>query len=187
MARLLVAAVPAELGPLPGLALGVGLVRATAALARHLAGARPDAVILVGTAGSLPGGPPVGAVIAARRLVPGAPAASLGLGYVPLPCPPLEADPALRRALRLPEADVVTNVAITTDPRLADALAAEASVEHMEAYGAAWACAEAAVPFAAVLGITNRVGPDAHAEWRAHRAAAEAAARAAVASLLDGR
>jgi purine-nucleoside phosphorylase len=71
---------------------------------------------------------------------------------------------------------VVCCTAITTDPGVAGALAAEGDVEHMEAFGVAWACARAGVPFAAVLGITNAVGPNAHAEWKANRAAAQAAA-----------
>lgn len=186
MGLLVVAAAPTELGDLSGEALGVGVVRATAATARRLARGEVDGVVLVGTAGALPGGPEIGAVVAARRVSLGSTAAALGLGYVPLAPPPLAGDAGLRARLALPEVDVVTHVAITTDPALADRVAAEASVEHMEAYGVAWACAEAGVPFVAVLGITNRVGPDAHAEWMAHRAEAESAARDAVRRRLLG-
>jgi 3-methyl-2-oxobutanoate hydroxymethyltransferase len=49
----------------------------------------------------------------------------------------------------------------------------------------ALACQEAGVPFLAVLGIANEVGPQAHAQWRAHRAEAEAAARRAVGVLAE--
>ena len=41
------------------------------------------------------------------------------------------------------------------------------------------------MPFVAVLGVANVVGPTAHEEWRANRALAEAAAREAVATLLS--
>lgn len=172
---LIVAAVPEELGELPGLALGIGLVAATATLARRLAAGDVGRVLLVGTAGALPGGPAVGSVVQGGRLGLGAPAVHLGLGYQPGAPPVL-----VGLDLGLPPADVLTQLAVTTDPGLVARLAPW-QVEHMETYGAAWACHAAGVPFGCVLGITNRVGPDAHAEWRANRGAVEAAARAALA------
>jgi len=57
-------------------------------------------------------------------------------------------------------------------------------VEHLEAYGVACACAGADVPFLAILGITNLVGPDAHVQWLTHRNQAQDAARRAAATLL---
>lgn len=179
---LYVAAVAEELGPLDGEALGIGLVAATAGAARLCAERRPAAVVLVGTAGAFPGadGIPIGAVVVGTSLVLGAPAVLLGLGYQPSPPPSLLADPALTGAMihagAVPAA-VLTQLAITTDPDLAARLGVEWGVEHMEAYGVAWACHAAGVPFVAVLGITNGVGPDAHAQWRAHRSGAEASAR----------
>lgn len=181
-----VAAVSAELGDLDGVALGVGVVPAGVAAARLLATDRPDAVVLVGTAGAY-GDVPIGAVVAARRVGLVSGTATLGLGYVPLAPPPLATDPALRAALALPEADVATLVAITTDPALAGRIGADWQIEHMEAYGVAAACAAAGVPFVAVLGVTNRVGPAAHAEWKANRDACQRAAVAAVARLVASR
>lgn len=178
MSALLVAAVPAELGDLPGVALGIGLVAAAASMARVLAEARPERVVLLGTAGSF-GEVAVGTVVQGRRLGLGAAAVTLGLGYQPgAPAPLTGID------LGLPSADVLTNLAVTTDPDLAARFGADWQIEHMEAFGAAWACAAAGVPFGVVLGVTNRVGPSAHAEWRARRAAVEAATRAAVAEVL---
>ncbi|HNC95361.1 MAG TPA: hypothetical protein PKW90_04500, partial [Myxococcota bacterium] len=52
-----VAAVGDELGSLPGAVLGVGPVVAAASMASLLAAERPDAVVLIGTAGAFPGGP----------------------------------------------------------------------------------------------------------------------------------
>jgi purine-nucleoside phosphorylase len=182
-----VAAVREELGDLDGIALGVGVLPAGIAAARLLATERPDGVVLVGTAGAYPGGPAVGSVVTASVLDLGSGARAMGLGYVPLAPGPLPSDPALRARLALPEATVVSLVAITTDPTLAARLGADWQVEHMEAYGVAAACAAVGVPFAAVLGITNDVGPGAHAEWRANRDTCQRAAVAAVARLLrDG-
>ena len=175
---LLVAAVPAELGDLPGEALGIGLVAAAASLAAILATRRPARVILLGTAGSF-GELPVGAVIQGRRLGLGVVGVALGLGYQPGAPEPIDG-----LDLGLPPADVLTNLAVTTDPSLAGHFATTWQIEHMETFGAAWACRAAGVPFGVVLGVTNRVGPAAHAEWRANRGVVEAATRAAVAAVL---
>ena len=183
---ILVAAVPEELGDLDGVALGVGVVPASIAMGRLLATQRPRGVVLVGTAGAY-GDLPIGAVIAAKRVGLVSGTATLGRGYVPLAPPPLEADATLRARLGLPEADVATLVAITTDTELSAKIGGSWQVEHMEAYAIAAACAAAGVPFAVVLGITNRVGPAAHAEWRANRERCQAAAVAAVARVVGGR
>ena len=186
----LVAAVADELGDLDGVALGVGPLRAAAAMARSLARARPRAVLLVGSAGAYPGGPPVGAVVSGGRLGWCDGASAVGAAYTPLPPPPLQADADLSARLGLTAAAVLTVPAITTDPAMVAALAHSAggpwAVEHLEATAVALACAAAGVPFACALGIANRVGPDAHAEWKANRAAAEAGARAAARRALEG-
>lgn len=184
MEPLFVAAVAAELGDLRGHALGVGALVAGVRLAGLLDQLCPSAVVLVGSAGAYAGGPPIGRAIAASQIGWGAAVADLDAGYVPLPQPPIDADPSLLEALRLPHARVLTTVAISTDPALVARRGADWQVEHLEAYGAALACAERGIPFVAVLGIANRVGPDAHAEWVAHRAEAEQAARTAARRLV---
>lgn len=184
---MLVAAVAAELGPLPGEALGVGPIRAACTLSRLLATRRPSAVLLLGSCGAYDPAHPLGVARVSRRLGWADGAATAGLAYVPAPPPVLEANLGLRAALGLDCADVLTLASICADAALAGRLAATDgpwALEHMEAYGAALACAEAGVPFAAVLGVANHVGPGAHAQWLAHRGAAEAAARAAIAAFL---
>lgn len=180
---LVVAAVRAELGELPGHAVGVGPIRAavgaTALIARH----RPDAVVLIGSCGAYRADHAIGQAYAAVLVGTGDAAAASGLAYVPLPAPPLLGDPDLLARLEVPQARVLTLAAITRDPALSGPLAADWDLEHMEAFGVAHACAQAGVPFVAVLGVANRVGPDAHAEWTQNRGMAEHAARVAVAPL----
>jgi nucleoside phosphorylase len=180
---LIVAAVREELGDLFGQAVGVGPVAAAAGTAALVARHRPDAVVLVGSAGRYASGPPIGCAIVADRLGYASGAAALGRAYVPRAPAPLRAESRLASRAALPSADVLTTDAITTDAELSAHFGATWAVEHLEAYAVAAACAAAGVPFAAVLGIANDVGPDAHAQWRAHRAAAENAARIGVARI----
>lgn len=176
-------AIPSELGALSGFAVGVGPVRAAAGAARILATTKSDGIVLIGTAGTYVGHPP-GTVVVASEVGLDPDISRLGLGYVPLAPAALPCDPALVAAVRPyvhATARVLTVSAIATDPELVASRARDAELEHMEAWAVAWACAEAGVPFVAVLGVSNAVGPTAHAEWLAHRATAEGAARDAVA------
>lgn len=191
-----VAATREELGGLAGTALGVGMVAAAAAAAKLLEAESPSAIVLVGSAGSYASGPDLGALVLSKRVGLASTAAALGLGYVPREPPPIATEEGLAQALlrgsgraklAAYRADVLSTLAITTDPALATRHSHGWQVEHLEAYGVAHACAAAGVAFAAVLGIANRVGPDAHKEWLHHRAQAEGRARRLVERLLAER
>lgn len=177
-----VSAVQAELGPLPGHAVGIGPLRAAIGASLALsAGSGP--VVLVGSAGFYPGhGLQIGDVVASSTLGMSAGIAEVRLGYQPMPPEPLEGEPSLLPALQ--RASVLTVEAITSDPALTAVRAQSWQVEHMESYAVAAVCARLGRPFLAVLGLSNVVGPQAHAQWLAHRAQAEQAARDAVARWL---
>jgi nucleoside phosphorylase len=186
MATLLVAAAREELGDLPGEVVGVGPIVAGVRAAAMLERRRPSRVVMVGTGGAYPNGPAIGVAVAGTRVGWSYGVATLGLGYVPRPPPPVECDPEMleRLAASVPRLPILTVGAVTTDLGLASRLADGWSVEHLEAYGVALACREAKVPFLCVLGISNEVGRDAHVQWLTHRDAAQEAARVAVAPLL---
>lgn len=179
----LVCATSEELGPFPGLELGLGSVRVAAKLAAHLERTRPQAVVIVGTAGSLPGGPPVGSVVTAKRIGFSPGVAAMGMGYVPKPAPPIYCDPTLVGSLGLHEVDVLTVGAVTTDSVLVNRLSDGWQCEQMEAYGAALACQQAKIPFAALYSIANLCGPEAHSQWLAHVAEAREALHKTLANL----
>jgi purine-nucleoside phosphorylase len=182
------AALRAGIADTPGLgkrvtlgAAGVGLVEAAIGAERALAGARPEIVIFVGTAGRYGAGAPLGGAVVARKLRLASSAVARGDGYLPEILPAVaEADVRLRRALarRVPVVDVACPLAITRSARLGRQLAAATgcAVETLEAFAVARAAAAHDVAFAAVLGISNDVGPSAHAQWRTHATAAAAAA-----------
>jgi len=181
---LVLAAVREELGELRGYTVGIGPVAAAAATAALLAEHRPSAVVLVGTCGAYPGGPAIGTVIAAARVGLAFGVAAMGLGYVPRPPAPIACDPQLLTRIGIPHVPVLTCGAVTTDPVLASRLADGWACEHLEAFGVATACLNAGVPFVAVLGVANDVGPSAHAEWLANRELAQDAARETVRALI---
>jgi purine-nucleoside phosphorylase len=187
MSIVVVSAVREELGTLAGEILGVGPIVSAIRMERLLARTRPSAVVLLGTAGTYSAaGPSIGAVVASSRLGWSSGVDVLGIGYTPGAPAPIDVDEGLLRALGLPGFPVLTTAAVTTDDDLARRLGAAWAVEHLESFGVAFACREAGVPFAAVLGIANEVGPHAHAQWLRHRDAAQDAARAAVAAFVQG-
>jgi purine-nucleoside phosphorylase len=59
-----------------------------------------------------------------------------------------------------------------------------AAAEHLELSGVFAACALAGVPVGGALGVANRVGPEAHAEWKRHHAAVSRALLLALAPFL---
>jgi nucleoside phosphorylase len=181
---LLLAAVREELGDLEGDVVGIGPVVAAARAAAILERKKPGRVVLIGTGGSYPGGPPIGTAVASQLVGMSVGVAAMGLGYVPRPPAPVPGDETLLERLGVPRHNVLTAGAVTTDLTLAKRLSDGWTVEHLEAFGVAVACQHAGIPFIAVLGISNLVGPEAHAQWLTHRDAAQEAARQAVKPLL---
>lgn len=173
--------------------VGIGAVDAAVGAARAIARLAPRQVLFVGTAGSYSDTPAIGGVAIARRLLLASTAVARGDGYLPKPMvAEAGADPRLRRALRRAAGasawlvDVATPLAITRTTGLARRILREtgAAVENLEAFAVARAAAAARIPFGAVLGISNRVGPRAHAEWRQHQERATAAASAVIDAYL---
>lgn len=187
MEPLFVVAHPSELVGIPGEIVGVGLVDsalgAARAIARFRAG-RPPAVVLLGSCGAYEGsGLAIGSLVAARTCTLACPGAAEGRAGWPGPVHRhVHSDDAWTDATGLRAVTVATTLSVTTDDALARALArdAVAQVENLEAFAVARACAEANVPFTAILGVTNTVGARGRQEWRAH--AAEVAARVCAAA-----
>ena len=177
----MVAAYAPELGAAGGRAVGVGLVAAAAGMERALAEERPARAILVGTAGALPGAAlSIGSVVVVARaqliVRPGE--------YVPsILSSVAEADAdfaaACARTLGAPLVTAASGIGITSSDEEARRLAATAAVEHLESFAVLSVARHHLVPATAVLAIANVVGANAHAEWRANRERAEAAAIAA--------
>jgi futalosine hydrolase len=178
------------------LPVGIGPVEAAVGAARAIEAHRPARVIFVGTAGAYAGARPaaaLGAVALATELILVSTAALGGDGYLPAPqvvrdesSAALRAQLRGRRVAEVPELVVACPLAITRSAALGSriARATGARLENLEAFAVARAARAAGLPFAAVLGIANRVGPAGHKQWRDNHAAASRAACRLIAHLL---
>jgi purine-nucleoside phosphorylase len=172
---LLLAAFPPELAALDAApsrgwvvsTVGIGAVVAASATARLVAERRAARVLFVGTCGAYDGRLAVGDVLVAEVAL----ATSLdeleGRAYRP-ERERTRFEATWRVPLALPAHAVAVPPAITTSAEGARRLSAVAAAEHLELTGVFAACHAAGVPVAAVLGVANRVGPAAHAEWSAN-------------------
>ena len=177
--------------------IGVGLVEAAIATTHLLVKHRPDAVLLVGTAGVYPGHRPalaLGNAAVARRIRLLPPILAGGHAFLPARvATESRASPALARTLclatGLPRGDIACPLAITASAKAGTAAAqlSGCALENLEAFAVARAAATAGIPFAAILGIANHVGPAGHREWKANARAAAAAACDALLAFLEGQ
>jgi len=174
---LLLAAFPPELAGLDAAppagwrvaTAGIGAVVAAAATARLLAEERPSRVLFVGTCGAYDGRLAVGDLVVAAAAI----ATSLdeleGRAYRPR-AERVRFEATWTLPVALPAHAVAVPPAITLTASGAARLATVAAAEHLELSGVFAACHAAGVPVAGALAVANRVGPDAHAEWRANHA-----------------
>ena len=174
--------------------VGVGLIEAAMGTAKLIAEHSPEAILLVGTAGVYPGqsrqlrlgsAAVIDEMVLLATLHPGT------SGYLPEIVPTrARSSSALLRALRktskLPSADTACPLAITASSEAAVAAAhlTGCALENLEAFAVARAAASAGIPFAAVLGVANHVGPTGHLEWKQNGRRAAAAACDTVLSML---
>jgi futalosine hydrolase len=211
-ATLVLAAWEPEIAPLRRLAracdparlalatVGVGAVDAAIGAITAIAAALPAQVIFLGTAGAYPRGratAALGTVAVASELRLVSTAAQRGDGYLPEPLATSAPTSArlgtavaasARGRQSVPMLAVACPIAVTRSATLGRHLAhaTGAALENLEAFAVARAAAAAGVDaVTAVLGISNRVGPRGHQEWRAHHLAASRAACRLVWSFLD--
>ena len=166
---------------------GVGAVSAAVATARLLATHEPDRVLFVGTCGAYDDRLLVGEVLSAAEAIATSVEELSGWAYRP------ERERVrwvASWALPFPGYPVAVPPAITRTAEEGRVLSGVAPAEHLELTGVFAACHAAGVPVAAALGVANRVGWGAHAEWqlshgRVSRAVLEALVRGGVLSARE--
>jgi nucleoside phosphorylase len=175
--------------------VGIGIVAAAVGTTCLLGPPRPRAVVLIGTCGAYAqpdrASPGIGeAVVASGVRLSDAGVLSRASELPPALSTSCRTDETLRAALALgglASVEVATTLGITVDDEVAARMARTgAEVEHLEAFSVAFACQAAGVAFAAVLGVSNLVGTNARAQWKANHLAASGAAARAVIGWLEG-
>ncbi len=176
-----------ERDPPPGWTVGtvgIGAVAAAVGTAGLLAKHAPSRVLFVGTCGAYDQRLAVGDLLSAAFVLATSFEELSGAAYRP-GAEATRWTPGFR--IPLPEHGVAVPPAITRTAGGAVALGRVAAVENLELSGVFAACASAGVPVAAALAVANRVGPDAHGEWRRHHAeASQALVGALRATVLAG-
>jgi purine-nucleoside phosphorylase len=172
---LLLAAFPPELAGLDAAppdgfvaaTTGVGALAAAVETARLVALHRPARVLFLGTCGAYDLRLAAGDLLSASEAIASSVEEVEGRAYRP----GIERTRwAATWTIHLPAYPVAVPPAITRTEDGARALAGVAAAEHLELTGVFAACHAAGVPVAAALAVANRVGPDAHAEWKASHA-----------------
>jgi len=124
---------------------------------------KPPAIVLVGGCGAYPGSTlQIGEIVLGEEMVL-APEGELPEIVATRSRPELF-EVSARRVI------VASTLGITTDDGRASILRREtnADVENLEAFAVARACELARIPVAILLGVTNGVGKNGRAEWRAN-------------------
>ena len=174
---LLLAAFPPELAgldqsPPPGWQVrctGVGAITAAATTARLIAELEPKRVLFVGTCGAYDERLAIGDLVEATEALSVSLEEAEGRAYRPaIERVRWPATLVFTPTLGLPTCTVAVPMAITKTAEGAAVLSKWAAVEHLEVTGVFAACHGAGVPCGAVLGVADRVGPEAHAEWKAN-------------------
>jgi len=180
--------------------VGIGAIDAAVGAAGAIARVRPARMLFVGTAGiygrEKRARQAIGTAAVAGEILCMSTAALKGEAYLPGPMVvQVPTSRSLQTALAgaraghsrdLPR-DVASPLAITRSATLGRRIAEAtgATLENLEVFSVARAAAAAGVPFAAVLGVANRVGPTGHEEWQRHHRAASRAACELIARFLD--
>jgi len=176
--------------------VGIGAIDAAVGAARAIARVRPQRVLFVGTAGIYgrlkEAREAIGTAVVAGEVLCMSTAVLKGEAYLPGPMVvQLATSRSLQSALSAGRAgqprDVACPLAITRSAALGRRIAEAtgATLENLEAFAVARAAAAAGIPFAAVLGVANRVGATGHEEWQRHHRAASRAACELLARFLD--
>lgn len=163
--------------------LGVGLVSAASRISSILEHHSISRILFTGTCGVLtPAIVSIGDIVRARTLYSGDTGAFDGANHVP-DLMPTTVTPArfLEPRRFVQDCDVLSPLSITHSEDGATVLRnrfPDGIVENLECFAVAWNAALRAIPFEAILGVTNIIGPNGHAEWRAHHERVSAAVQA---------
>lgn len=177
--------------------VGIGMPAAGASMGRRIVQLEPRAVVLVGSCGIYPGRgdvQPLDILVADRTVLVDSAVVQQRAAFPDPMQVSVQADGGMGRGLcaqseRARRVVIGTTLSITTDDALAAAIgqAGVCDAENLETFSTALACAQANIPFSAVLGVTNVVGSTGRVDWnRFQRQAAVSVAELVLRWLHNG-
>jgi len=129
---------------------------------------KSSALLFVGTAGFLnPSQFQIGDLVQASKVTLFDGAALMGHGhFASLQEQP--SFPSTGTSLELPDVSVVNSLCVTSSEQLSAAIRqkTDGEVENLELFGVAMAAAQLKLPWSALLGLTNQVGPLGGPQWK---------------------
>lgn len=154
--------------------LGVGLVNAASSIASLLERHSISRMIFTGTCGApLKTALKIGDIVRAKIIHTGDISVWSQDTFIP-EIMPTSVTPTrfLPPQNTLHECDVFCPLAITQSQIAAAILRVHfpSAVENLECFAVAWNAAQRKIPFEAILGVSNIIGPDGHEEWKTNHA-----------------
>lgn len=153
--------------------LGVGLVSAASSISSILENQSITRILFTGTCGLLTPTPiALGAIVRAKTIYSGDVTSFTGENFIP-DIMPITVTPTrfMKPKTPLQDCDVFSPLSITHSTGGADVLRKrfpDGVAENLECFAVAWNAAQREIPFEAILGVSNTIGPVGHAEWLTH-------------------
>ncbi len=181
MTLLICAAFPPEIRDIEGrvtgdvvtATLGVGLVSASSRISQLLERHGISRILFTGTCGILGPSPvSIGDVVRAKTIYSGDGETFNGANHIPDAMPTTVAPTQFLTPQKfIQECDVLSPLSITLSKDGMDALRSrfpDGIAENLECFAVAWNAHQRRIPFEAILGVSNRIGPEGHTEWLEH-------------------
>lgn len=158
-------------GAVAFLRTGVGTPRAVAALSKALMlgqmqGSTVEAVLFVATAGTYSSTFALGRAYLVSKAHWTDGDLLLGRSYLPRLQKGYESLNSCLQPFSDEKISAISTPGISLDEELSRKLCEVGTLENLELYGVAMAAQDFGIPWGAVLGVSNMVGPGAHSEWK---------------------
>lgn len=153
--------------------LGVGLVSAASRISSIMEYLSVSRILFTGTCGILTPHPiSIGDVVRAKMVYSGDIETFSDENHIP-DTMPTAVPPArfMTPKTTVHDCDVLSPLSITHSKNGADVLRKQfpdGIAENLECFAVAWNAEQRGIPFEAILGVTNTIGPDGHIEWITH-------------------
>lgn len=153
--------------------VGIGAIAAASTTTTLIAHHHPTHILFTGTCGILtPSSISIGDIVRAKTIYSGDIGALSGDNHLPeVMNTPITPTQFITPKNKIPQYDVFCPLAITHSETGAALLRhnfPSGVAESLECFAVAWCAVQHQIPFEALLGVSNTIGPNGHAEWKDH-------------------